>query len=290
MTSNEEEKMTEANRTRKWLLVLFLTFVCAGSVIPRSDEKPEGLTAILGAFPEETKFLLERVYNKETHTLLGIPFITGELEGRKVVVVLTGVGKVNAAMTTTLLLDHFRPTEVIFTGIAGGIRPGLAPGDIVIAETLAQYDFGLMTSEGFMKTGTKNPVNGERNPVFLPSDTALVKLALREASDMEFDPLSIDGELRKPKVLKGVIVTGDLFVASEEKKAFFLEEFGADAVEMEGAAVAQVCFQQGVSFIVVRSMSDKANKSAQSDLLKFYKKAARNSAMLTINLIKALQQ
>jgi adenosylhomocysteine nucleosidase len=248
------------------------------------------VTGILGAFPEETRILIEHTTNKQTVTVFGIEFVTGELEGRQVVIALTGVGKVNSAMTTTVLLLHFQPAQVIFTGIAGGLNPALRPGDIVIADKLAQHDFGVITADGFRSGGTPNPINAKRNPMLIPADAQLVVLAQHVAADITLDPLRVDGEDRAPAIVTGTVVTGDVFVASDAKRASLAENFAADAVEMEGAAVAQVCYQQGVPFIVLRSLSDNADQRAHEDLERFCKTAASNSARLTMALMRALTQ
>jgi hypothetical protein len=134
----------------------------------------------------------------------------------------------------------------------------------------------------------KNPVSGERNPVFIPSDPALVVLAERVASNTTFETLKAGGASRNPRTHTGTVASGDVFIASEDKKRFLAEEFGADAVEMEGAAVAQLCYQQEVPFIVIRSISDNADQNAELDLERFYQAAAENSAALTMALLREL--
>jgi adenosylhomocysteine nucleosidase len=116
----------------------------------------------------------------------------------------------------------------------------------------------------------------------------LAALAQKAASSVRFSLLRLGGKGRRPKVVKGIIATGDVFVASESKKAFLAKAFRADAVEMEGAAVAQVCYQQAVPFVVLRSLSDNADHRAEDDLEKFYKTAAKNSAALTLALLRGL--
>ena len=164
------------------------------------------------------------------------------------------------------------------------------PGDIVIGEKLAQHDLGIITSEGFSKGSFQNPVNGKQNPMFIPSDTALVALAQKSASKMKLDRTGVYGKEWAPRVVSGVIVTGDVFIASQDKVSFLLKEFNADIVEMEGAAVAQVCFQQKVPFVVLRSLSDDADQGAKHDEHLFYKTAAKNSATLTIALARRLAE
>lgn len=273
-----------------WALAIFLGLLFLAPVRLFAEETSKPVTGILGAMSEELRILKNEIKGKQTKKLLGIQFVSGELEGREVVVALTGIGKVNAAMTTTLLLENFNPNEVIFTGIAGGINPQLKPGDIIIARKLAQHDFGRVTSAGFLKEGARNPITGKRNPTFIPADPLLISLARKAAQETSFNSIGQLGNQRKPNVIKGVVATGDVFVASKRKKTFLAGEFGADVVEMEGAAVAQICFQQNLPFIVLRSVSDNADEGAQLDLRKFYQTAAENSATLTLSLLRKLSE
>ena len=112
-------------------VLLFLSVLLVIAARSPAEELRQPVTGILGAMPAEVDTLTDKLVNRTSNTFLGIQFTTGELEDRRVVIASTGVGKVNAAMTATLLLDHFHPSEVIFTGIAGGINPELNPGDIV---------------------------------------------------------------------------------------------------------------------------------------------------------------
>ena len=256
-----------------------------------AEEHTSPITAIIGAFDEEVQIIENEMQSKQIQTIIGMKFLVGKLKGRSIVLAQTGVGKVNAAMTTTLILDHFQPTEVIFTGIAGGLNPKLQPGDIIIGKKIAQHDLGDFTSSGFIKEGVKNPINGIRNPVFIPSDSRLVALAQQASKNAIYEMIiKTKGAGRQPQVLTGTIVTGDIFIASSSKKIELRENFQADAVEMEGGAVAQVCYQQKVPFIVIRSMSDEADQNAQLDIKQFYKVAARNSATLVISLVGLLTQ
>ena len=126
------------------------------------------------------------------------------------------MGKVNAAMTTTLLLEHFRPARVIFTGIAGGIDPNLEPGDIVIAKQTAYHDMGTLWPQGLEFGGVKSRMTGEPNPVFFPADPVLLAAARKAARDMAFGAVGLRTAERPPKVVVGTVVTGDVFVASKE--------------------------------------------------------------------------
>lgn len=245
----------------------------------------EGATAILGAFHAEVNLLRDILADRQERTIEGIRFSAGKLRGEDVVIAWTGVGKVNAAMTTTLLIEHFRPREIIFTGIAGGVDPNLGPGDIVIAHKTAHHDMGTLWPEGLFFRGVKNPLNNMRNPVFFDADEELVKLALRAGEKTGFrNIVTVDGP-REPKVVTGIIVSGDAFVASEEKCKELRKRLRADAVEMEGAAVAQICHQRDIPHVVIRCLSDNADAGAIADSQTFYILAAENSSRLVSEMM-----
>lgn len=251
--------------------------------------KVKPVTAILGAFPDEITLLEGKIRNRKEKHIQGVRFLTGKLNGERIILARTGIGKVNAAVTTALLLEHFRPREVLFTGIAGGINPLLAPGDLVIGTRLAHHDYGTLTEKGIQLRGTRNPFTLELNPVYFSSDSALVQLAQRVSNGLTFESLGTGDSARIPRVVAGVIVTGDVFVASGTITQALRREMNAEATEMEGAAVAQVCWQQRVPFLVVRSLSDDAGNNAYLDVRTFYQTAARNSAHLVAALVAELR-
>ena len=261
-----------------------ITMICLLLCAVSKAENIPPTTAILGAMSDEVAMLADRLTEKEERKIEGIRFVTGKMNGRQVVVARTGVGKVNAAMTATLLVEHFSPSEVIVTGVAGRINPELLPGDIVIAEKTTQHDFGDLTPKGIENWGARNPINGERNPVFFPMTERLLTVAKASVSRVEFEKIGT----RTPKVIEGIVVTGDVFVASDAKVAELRKRLQADAVEMEGAAIAQICWQQGVPCLIIRSISDSADAKADGDYEKFHKIAARNSAKLVGEIVKQL--
>ena len=244
--------------------------------------------AILGAFDEEVTILEAQLVNPRAHTIERMQFITGTLNGQNVVITRTGVGKVNAAMTATLIIEHFRPKRVIFTGVAGGLNPELQLGDIVIAQKTAQHDLGRLESTEIENTGVRNPINGKRNPVFFSADPELLQIAETALEGIELNPFQTPQGQRLPRIIRGTVVTGDVFVASDAKRTALHKNLGADAVEMEGAAVAQICWQYNVPCLVIRSLSDNAGANASEDFKKYYKIAARNSAALVTRIISQL--
>lgn len=245
-------------------------------------------TGILGASAEEIMLLQSEMADAEEHYIEGIRFLTGEIGGWPAAVARTGVGKVNAAMVTTLLIEHFQPGAVIMMGVAGGTNPDLLPGDMIIAEQTAHHDLGSLTPQGLRHWGVRNPIDGSRNPVFFPGDSLLVLLVERASRGVEFEPIGTGEDERPPRVVRGVVVTGDVFVTFSSKRNQLREDLQADAVEMEGAAVAQICWQRGVPCVIIRCLSDTADENAGGDYENFYQIAARNSARLVLDAVKLL--
>lgn len=268
--------------------ILICVSCSSTSHIEKSEPNSEHATAILGAFEREVTLLEDRLTKRREHQIEGIRFVSGKLHGRDVVVVWTGVGKVNAAMTTTLLIEHFKPKQVIFTGIAGAVNPELRPGDIVIAEKTAHHDMGTVWPEGLFVKGVKNRLDGMENPVFFPADEKLLTFAQRAAERIDMQRVETITGQRNPKIIKGVIVTGDSFIASTEKCTELRKKLQADAVEMEGAAVAQICYQRQIDHLVIRSISDSADEGAVLDKQMFYILAAKNSSDLVAEMIGLL--
>ncbi|MBO0931557.1 5'-methylthioadenosine/adenosylhomocysteine nucleosidase [Fibrella aquatilis] len=250
--------------------------------------KPRPVTALLGAFGPELTLVRQSLHGPKTRVINGISFTTGRVGRQRVVVAETGIGKVNAAATTAFVLAYFRPRRVLFTGIAGGTNPDLQPGDMVIGQRVAHHDYSwmTMTTPPRLSHQTRNAITKQENPLYLPADSMLLARAQETAKTIDFESIPVTS--RPPRVVVGTIVTGDVFVSSEEKVAQLRSEFGADATEMEGAAVAQICYQEQVPCLVIRSLSDKANSNARMDMQQFLGIAARNSAKLVLKLIEQL--
>lgn|SRR5690625_489979 len=218
------------------------------------------LIAIIAAMDEEIKYLNKILTNKSTETIANVEFINGTYEEQKVVILKSGIGKVNAAMATTILMEKYKPTYVINTGSAGGVSAFLEVGDIVIANevvhsdvdvTAFNYDFGQVP----------------QLPPTFKADTILfdkVKLSLNK--------LSIPNKI-------GLVGTADSFMNNDEKikelKKYFPKIV---AVEMEGAAIAQVCYQYDVPYILIRAISDIAGEESPITFQKFIDLAAQSIA------------
>jgi adenosylhomocysteine nucleosidase len=283
---------------KRYLLagVLCLTWVLGGTscttptATPANRAASPQVLAVLGAFNQEVTLLQSMLTDAQAQEIEGIEFVSGRIGAEPVVLAWTGVGKVNAAMTTTLLLEHFKPTRVIFTGIAGAVDPNLEPGDLVIAKQTAYHDMGTLSSGGIDYGGVRSRRTGEPNPVFFPADPVLLAAARHAAQNVAFGAIGLQRGERPPKVVVGTVVTGDVFVASREKGAELAEKLGACAVEMEGAAVAQLCYQRDIGCLVIRSISDKADQSAVMDKQLFTTVAAKNLAGLVMKIVSEEQE
>ncbi len=243
--------------------------------------------AILG-IASEMHTLLPHIKQAHTITLLNVPFTTGMLKGENVVAARCGAGKVNAAMTATLLIDHFHPREIIFTGSAGGLNPALKPGDVVIGSKTAEHDYGTITAAGMDCQPTDGIGEKSRNPLYFPADPALLALAQKAAAVVKFTPVNTGSGPYMPHVMTGIILTGDVFVAYQKLNDMLRTKMGGDAVEMEGAAVAQVCWEEQTPFLAIRSISDNANSHTPVLYDRFYTLAARNSAKLVMTMLSLM--
>ena len=246
--------------------------------------KANNTIAIIGAFETEVELLRTKIENKKESIIEGIHFYEGILNGKQIVLARAGIGKVNAAITTALLLEHFHPRAILFSGIAGAMNPLLSPGDIVVAKKMAYHDYGRLSPRGLEKWGTLNPYNFNRNPIYFPCDSVLIVTAKEAAQKTILKNI----EIHTPQIFFGTIVTGDVFLADAQKNKALRDEYNADATEMEGAAVAQVCYQQKVPFLIIRSLSDSANDSATLDFVKYGRMAAENSAALVLKILLLL--
>lgn len=231
-----------------------------------------GKIAVMGAMDSEIKNLLNEMKNIEVLEKSGTKFYKGILQGKEVVLFKSGVGKVNASMTTTMAIELFQAKKIIFTGVAGAVNNKLNIGDVVISENLVQHDFDT-TAFG----RKKGLVPGSKDGVFA-ADKELISVA-KDASEKV---------LGKERSHIGTIATGDQFIADKGKVSELQGEFGAWAVEMEGAAVAHVANLHNIPVVVIRSISDKADGSAHMNFSEFEQLAADNSVNIVKEMLKKM--
>jgi adenosylhomocysteine nucleosidase len=234
---------------------------------------------IMGAMDVELALLHEDMIVQRVDTVASRVFTVGELNGVHCICVKAGVGKVNAALSAEILILKYGVDAIIFTGVAGGINPELCIGDIVISQNILHHDFGQIVPGGFMPWDTLG----------YQADSQLVAMTRQASGTISFDrvPNELSKEKdRTPEVIVGTVVTGDQFIASETKRKWLEETYAADCVEMEGAAVAQVCVINKIPFVIIRCLSDLANESANIDFESFVMYAAKNSSDIVKEVLR----
>ena len=232
---------------------------------------------IVGAMPEEVAQLKADLVNPHAVTAYGRDFFCGELEGRSVVLVQGGIGKVRTTITAMALCEKFKVQGMMFTGVAGGLKPHLNMGDVVLGNHATEHDFGTATDGDFTLGISFIPDEGPR--VARASDSML-KCAMSLRDQVEMTPLPGHPH---PKVIEGTFASGDSFVECASLKERIIRLTDADAVEMEAAAFLRVAMDAGVPSLLIRTISDGGDST---DFETFLHAAAHNSYVMVKELMK----
>ncbi|PLP58559.1 phosphorylase [Mesorhizobium loti] len=299
--------MSAVTRVMAFGLLFLVMLSAAVSAAERLDDKPR--VAVVSAFPPEWVALQADLSDRAEHVINGRKFITGKLAGKDVVLFLSGVSMVNAAMTTQSALDRFVVTSVVFSGIAGGVDPALSIGDVVVAEQWGEYleavfarkigddyeippfipkdqfaGYGMIVPRSVTVTRT----GGEETKFWFPSDPALLETARKVASKLDLQACAPENKClaKSPKIIVGGNgVSGQAFVDNAEFREYVHKTFDAKVLDMESAAVAHVTYSNSVPFLAVRSLSDLAGGGeGANQMATFMALASTNSA----NVVKAL--
>ena len=227
---------------------------------------------IIGAMDAEIEWLKTQLQDIQVHQFAEkFTIYTGKIKQHNIVLSLSGIGKVNAAVATTLVIQHFSPDYIINTGSAGGIGQGVRVGDVVIGNEAAHHD---VDASVFGYAYGQVPQLSAR----FGAHEKLINAAIQAASVFQ-----------AAKVHQGLIVSGDCFVHHQEHIAQIKEHFAdAQAVEMEAAAIAQTCVLFNVPFVIIRAISDSAEEKAEISFEEFLKVAAQHSAQMVMNLMEQL--
>jgi adenosylhomocysteine nucleosidase len=245
-------------------------------VIVKVKERERGFIimkiAIIGAMEEEVTLLRDNIEEGTQETVAGCEFTFGKMHGADVILLRSGIGKVNAAMSTTILLEKYKPDCIINTGSAGGYNPELNVGDAVISTEVRHHDVDV-TAFGY-EYGQVPQL-----PAAFIADEKLINVAETAANEIE-----------NFQVAKGLIVTGDSFMEDPVRVDFVRTKFeDLQAVEMEAAAIAQVAYRFEVPFVIIRSLSDIAGKESELSFDQFIDKAALHSSTLVMKMVEALK-
>ena len=226
---------------------------------------------IIGAMDEEVSILKEKMTNVKTTVVAGCEFYQGQLNAKQVILTKSGIGKVAAAVATALLLEKFQPDVVINTGSAGGYDTSLSVGDLVISTEVRFHDVDV-TAFGY-EIGQMAQL-----PAAFEADKKLINIAQQASESLQ--PL---------KTVQGLICTGDTFMADPIKAEVARKNFPSMAAcEMEAAAIAQVCYQFKVPFVIIRSLSDIAGKTSEISFEQYLPIAAKNASILVENILNRL--
>lgn len=232
------------------------------------------MIGVITAVDAERDAVLAKMKEVKSYTVYGIEFYEGSIRDIRCIAAMSGIGKVNAARCAQLMIDRFSPDWIVNIGSAGAIHPELQIGDVIISTSCIQHDVDL-TPFGLPR-GFFSETEG-----FVTADAGLVELC-RQAMEH-----SIDDRFH---VYAGPIATGDQFNDSVQVREWLYQEFGAYCVEMEGAAVAQVCAQCQIPFVVIRSVSDTPTEETLNLYENFKQLASERCANFLINLVKLLQR
>lgn len=226
---------------------------------------------IIGAMQEEVEILKNEMNVEEKVSKARMEFFKGDLLGKEIVIVTSGIGKVNAAVCTQILINDFNVDCVVNVGIAGGLHKDIYPGDIVVAENLVQHD---MDTTFF---GDKMGQVPRLDTFDFKCDNKLVDIAKASCNKVE-----------KINTYSGRIVSGDQFIDKSEKLQNLHAEFEAFACEMEGASIGQVCYLNNLPFVVIRSISDNAINGSHMDYETFADMAIQNSVYILKDMLQAM--
>ena len=224
--------------------------------------------AILGAMPEEIEPLLKELNPKKIE-FANNKFYFAEFANHELIIAYSKIGKVNSALTATLMIEKFGAEKLIFTGVAGALKDGFKIGDLLYATKVVQHDLDI--------TAFGHPFGFvPESPIFVETDENLNKIAVSVAKELGIN------------LKNGIVASGDQFICDEERKSWIERTFDASAVEMEGASVAQVCHALHTPFFMLRAISDEAGSKAEFDFDEFMVKSAEISAKFALKMVENL--
>ena len=255
----------------------------------KSVQKPsQAVTLILSAMPSEIRLIQAQIDKPKQGKLDCFPYVSGSLGGRKVITTVTGVGVTNGAMVAALFVHHFKPAEVLVSGTGSRFNPRIRTGDTVISTRTIHHAAGSLTDDGMVYRKVRGPLGGQMTHWAYPPDKRLLRLAKSAIKDYSAESVTANGETYVPRVLTGVVTASDMFGVSDEKIADMKRKLDPDLMEMESAAIAQVCTQLKVPHIVFRAGSNRTQYNPGNDYRLLGQKAAWAAARWTVYFVGVL--
>ena len=254
------------------LSALLLALVIAGC--SNADGAASDKIGIIGAMEEEVTPLKEALTDAKTTNVAGMEFCEGKLDGKALVVVQCGMGKVNAGICANTLINQFGCSKIINTGVAGSLDSRIDIGDFVVSVDACQHDF-TVEAIGFEKG--EIPYTGRSA---FPADEEMRKEAVE----------AVQAAAPDVHVFEGRVCTGDQFISSTEQKELIKSDFGGMCCEMEGGAIAQACYLNETPFVIIRAISDKADDSEEMNYEAFKKDAAEHCVSVVSYMITHMEE
>lgn len=246
---------------------------------------------LICAIPEELRHLEEQLAGPHAETAAGLRFVRGALGGQGVVLVGAGIGKVNTALVTTLLAERFQVRAIVLSGVAGGLDPALVIGDLVVADRTIHHDAGVI-EHGRLQTYQAGhvPFFNPTDRLGYPVDPGLLARVRARLEGFALPPLSdrAGGGGRLPRIVYGTILAGDQYIHCEATRERLHRDLGGAAVEMEGAALAQVCEAFGLPWLDIRALSDLAGRDSRFDFAAFVDEVAASAARVVRHLLPVI--
>ena len=269
------------------LLFLLLAHTTPAAEAPAAPThyKAGDMIVILGAVPQEITVFTAAMGNPPQEMLWGIPYYRGKLAGKSVVVAITGIGKTYTGMTTTLFITQFKPRLVLMSGTGARINPDLRTGDVIVATTTYEHDYGSLTADGMVYRPMNSPDNGkEVENAFSPPQVLLSKADAALAS-YHGPQVTANGQTYTVKARRGVVSSSDLFGVTQQRIDQLRSMFHTDIMEMESAPLGHVCETLGVPYLIVRAGSNVAQEAPNDDYLRLGPIAAREAAKFSLHLL-----
>jgi adenosylhomocysteine nucleosidase len=249
---------------------------------------PNSTILILGAVPQEIPPFVAAMHDAVKKSVWGIPYWQGTIKGKPVVVAITGIGKTFTALTATLFITQFNPRMVLMSGTGARINQALRTGDVIVATSMIEHDYGSLTRDGMVYRPMNGPDNGsEVENAFSPPDALLAK-ADRAIASYHGPQVTANGATYTVTARRGVVASSDLFGVTQQRIDLLRDHFHDDIMEMESAPLGHVCVTLGVPFLVVRAGSNVAQEAPNDDYLRLGPIAAKQAALFSLHLLDYL--
>ncbi len=270
--------------------VLPVTSVSANQGPPiAANYEASDTVLILGAVPQEIPPFVEAMAAPEQKMMWGIPYWEGEIAGQRAIVAITGIGKTYTASTATLFITQFSPRLVLMSGTGARVNSELRTGDVIVATTMYEHDYGSLTREDMVYRPFNGPNNGAELENGFSPPTSLLALAEEAIATYDAPQVTANNATYQIAVRRGVVSSSDLFGVTEQRIENLRSRFNTDIMEMESAPLAHICVTLGVPCIVVRAGSNVAQEAPNDDYLRLGPIAARQAALFSLHLLTYLE-